>query len=78
MALIGAMVSALAVSGCSFRLASLISQDDTDTMPTGSIVQPANTLPVGPRSGAAEADLAYARAAAADVLASGGKDASMP
>ena len=78
MALIAAIVSALAVSGCSYRLASLASQDDTDAMPTGSIMQPAGpAIPVVRRSGPADVDLAYARAAASDVLASGGKDASV-
>lgn len=74
-----AIVSALAVSGCSYRLASLVAQDDSDAMPTGSIAQPAApVLPVAIPSGPAEADLAYARAAASSVLASGGKDASVP
>jgi surface antigen len=77
-ALIAAILSALAVSGCSYRLASLVSQDDTDTMPTGSIAQPADgAVPAVLRSDPAEADLAYARAAASDALASGGKDASV-
>ncbi len=79
MALIAAIVSALAVSGCSYRLASLVAQDDTDAMPTGSIAQPADrAVPVALRSGPAETDLTYARAAASDVLASGGKDESVP
>jgi len=73
-----AIVSALTVSGCSYRLASLVSQDDTDATPTGSIAQLAEpAIPVAIRSGAAD-DLAYARAAASNVLASGGKDASVP
>ena len=53
-ALIAAVVGALAVSGCSYRLASLVSQDDTDAMPTGSITRPADravpvAFPSGPR-----------------------------
>jgi surface antigen len=78
-ALIAAIVSALAVSGCSYRLASLVAQDDSDAMPTGSIAQSTDrVLPVAIRSGPAEADLAYARAAASSVLASGSKDTSVP
>ncbi len=78
-ALIAAIVCALAVSGCSYRLASLVSRDDTDAMPTGTIARPADrAIPVAVGSGSAEEDLAYARAAASDVLASGGKDASVP
>jgi 17 kDa outer membrane surface antigen len=78
-ALVAAIVSALAVSGCSYRLASLVSKDDTDFTPTGSVTQPADrAVPLAIRSGPAEADLAYARAAASNVLAGGGKDASVP
>ena len=77
MALIAAVVSALAVSGCSYRLASLVSRDDTDAIPTGSITRPADrAVPVALPSGPA-AVVAYARATASDVLASGGKDASV-
>ncbi len=77
-ALIAAVVSALAVSGCSYRLASLVSRDDTDAIPTGSITRPADrAVPVALPSGPAAVDLAYARATASDVLASGGKDASV-
>ena len=53
--------------------------DDTDVTTTGSVTRPTDrAVPVAIRSGPAEADLAYARAAASDVLASGGKDASVP
>ena len=73
------MLSALAVSGCSYRLASLVSKDDSDAQPTGSIVQPAGqTVRLADASAPAEGDLAYARAAASDVLARGGKDTSVP
>ncbi len=74
-----AIVCALAVSGCSYRLAALVSQDDSDATPTGSIERSADrALPIAIRPSAEETDLAYARAAASSVLASGGKDASVP
>ena len=38
---VAAVLSALAVSGCSYRLASLVSKDDSDSQPTGSIARPA-------------------------------------
>jgi len=78
------VLSAFAVSGCSYRLASLGSNDDGDPPTTGSIAAPvgglgakgpAVTSSVSPRS---DADLAYARAAASDALARGGKDSSVP
>ena len=80
---IAAVLSAFAVSGCSYRLASLGSSDDGDPPTTGSIAAPAGSGTAGagatasalPRS---EADLAYARAAASDALSRGGKDASVP
>ena len=98
------VLSAFAVSGCSYRLASLGSNDDGDPPTTGSIAAPAAgrgttglgatrsgvrgpgangfganglgvTASVSPRF---DADLAYARAAASDALARGGKDSSVP
>ena len=72
-------MSALACAGCSYRLASLVSQDDTDTQPTGSIAQPADRpADVVDGAGPADGDLAYARAAASDALAHGAKDTSVP
>jgi hypothetical protein len=71
-------VSALAVSGCSYRLSSMFSKDDSDT-PTGSIGQASGpSVHIADASGPAEVDLAYARAAASDVLSRGSKDSSVP
>jgi surface antigen len=78
-ALAATVASGLGLCGCSYRLASLVSQSDSDTMTTGSIA--AQVVPearVAGMSSAVESDLTYARAAAADVLARGGKDSSMP
>jgi surface antigen len=79
LAVIAAIAGAMIVSGCSYRLASLVSNDDADSTPTGSIARsgvPAVQNSNG--SGPAEADLAYARAAASDVLGRAGKDSSVP
>ena len=76
-AAIAAVASALAVADCSYRLASLVSNDDTDSQPTGSIVQ-LTERSARDDSGPAEVDLAFARAAASDALARGTKDASVP
>jgi surface antigen len=74
------MLCALAVSGCSYKLASLVSTDENEPQSTGSINSPAsaslNTLSAS--SPQAELDLAYARAAVAEVLSRGGKEASVP
>jgi surface antigen len=76
---IAALAIACVVSGCSFRLASLVSKDDPDSEPTGSIVQPAGQSgTVADGSGPAAVDLAYARAAASDALARDTKNSSVP
>ena len=73
------MVSAFALSGCAYRLASLVSKDDTDNQPTGSIAHPADQgVRVNDASQPAERDLVFARAAASDVMARGGKYPSVP
>ena len=73
------MLCALAAGGCSFQLSSLLSKSDADVDTTGSISRPAE------RAGQAvdatsppEADLAYARAVAAEALTRGAKDSSVP
>jgi surface antigen len=56
----------------------MFSKDDSDT-PTGSIGQAGGpAIRVADASAPADVDLAYARAAATDVLARGTKDASVP
>jgi surface antigen len=82
------VLGALSASGCSYRLLSLTSKDDTDT-PTGSIRPAARTLqgstqasspgavPAIAASPPSADDLTFARAAASDVLARGSKDASV-
>jgi surface antigen len=73
------VLCALIGAGCSYQLHSLLAKDDSDVTQTGSIVP----SPVQPASAAIssqplEGDLAYARAAAADILAQGNKDSSVP
>ena len=69
-----ALALAVGCGGCSFsyQLESLFSRTDDKADPTGSIVT-AQALALPP-----EADLAYARAAVAEVLDRGGKDLSLP
>ncbi|HEX4042465.1 MAG TPA: RT0821/Lpp0805 family surface protein [Xanthobacteraceae bacterium] len=75
---VGAVLCALAVSGCSYRLASLAATDPGDSTVTGSIAPVARPSPNSPAPGASATDLAYARAAASNALAYAGKDASVP
>ncbi|MFZ0609244.1 MAG: RT0821/Lpp0805 family surface protein [Xanthobacteraceae bacterium] len=70
-------MSALAASGCSYRLASLVATDDTAAVATGSIAATGQANPGSRAVRAAATDLAYARAAASDVLAYAGKDTSV-
>lgn len=76
--LAGALTLALAGGGCSISMSALDplfgGSEKSDT--TGSVTPPPGAKGVGqlPPDG----DLAFARAAASDVLARGGKDASAP
>jgi surface antigen len=74
-----AVLGGLANGGCAYQLQSLGAKDDPDVDQTGSISRPtgeaARTADAAPSS---EVDLAYARAAAADVMAHSGKDMSVP
>lgn len=78
-AVIAAVASALAIGGCSYQLASLVSGGDADSTPTGSIAHAsAASVHAVNGSGLADGDLAYARAAASDVLGRAPKDSSVP
>lgn len=63
---------ALTSGGCSYQLGSLFSKGDAEPERTASIPSTA------PADTSAEADLVLAKAAAAEVLATGAKDASRP
>jgi hypothetical protein len=71
------MLCALAVSGCSYKLASLVSTDENEPQSTSTINSPTPDA-ASTSSPQAELDLAYARAAVAEVLSRGGKDTSVP
>jgi hypothetical protein len=73
---VAALLSGLCAGGCSFQLHSLLASDESsDGDQTGSTGRPGDKTPhqadVVPPS---ETDLAYARAAASDVLARSAKD----
>jgi 17 kDa outer membrane surface antigen len=75
-----AVACAVVLCGCSYKLASLVSADESDPQTTGAIT-PSAAAPAGdiPKpSPRAELDLAYARAAVSNVLSRGGKDTSVP
>jgi surface antigen len=77
---IAAILSLIAVSGCSYQLASLVSTGESGPQVTGTINPPANasSSTLSKSSSQAELDLAYARAAAAEALSRGSRDASLP
>ena len=77
---IAAILSFMAVSGCSYQLASLVSTDQSGPQVTGTINPSANpsSATLTKNSSQAEFDLAYARAAAAEALSRGSRDASLP
>jgi len=79
-----AILSLVAVSGCSYQLASLVSTDDSGPQVTGTIKPSANASSSIPSKSSPQAssqaslDLAYARAAATEALSRGSGDASLP
>jgi surface antigen len=74
------MIVALACGGCSYQLDSMFSKPDADVEQTGAIAH--STAADGASAAAAikpsQADLAYARAAAADALARDTNGNSVP
>jgi surface antigen len=77
---IAAILSLIAVSGCSYQLASLVSTEESGLQVTGTISPSASASSNTPSKSSpqAELDLAYARAAAAEALSRGSRDASLP
>lgn len=79
-AVLVALLCAVSVSGCSYKLASLVSTDNSDPQATGAIVS-SSTAAAGDKSAPSprvELDLAYAREAISNALLHGGKDTSVP
>ena len=77
--LAAALLGALGLGGCSYALESMSSKSELQAKPAAAASQPADDRT--DRTAAAEpeeADLAYARAAAADVLGRGAKANSVP
>lgn len=69
------MIGTFAVGGCAYQLGSLASNGGADVEQTGALGRPPHEADVVPPP---EVDLAYARAVAADALARGGRDDSVP
>ncbi len=77
---VAAVLGALATAGCSsYPLDLLFSKHESDVEQTGSVSRPGGqAVRAADAAQPPEADLAYARAAAADALARGAKDNSVP
>jgi surface antigen len=77
---VAAIASFLALTGCSYQLASLVSSDDGAPQATGSISDSGKAAAGSPARASlqADVDLAYARAAATEALSRGSRDASLP
>jgi surface antigen len=73
-----AILSAFACAGCSYQLESMFSKADEDGSLTASVGHPGARRSTHGAAEISEADLVYARAAAADVLARGGDANSVP
>lgn len=77
LALAVALGAALAAGGCSYQLELILSKPDAQADVSGSISH-TSSKPSPAATKVSEADLAYARAAAADALERGGKGNSVP
>ncbi len=72
-----AITLALSAGGCSYQLGSLFEKkEQASAETTGSVQETQASAPANPQ--ASDRDLAYARAAATEVLRRGGKGASQP
>jgi surface antigen len=70
--------AALSAGGCAYQLDTMFSKNDADVEQIGSIARSAHAANAANVAQPSEADLAYARVVAAEALARGGKDASIP
>jgi surface antigen len=77
-AILSLMAVSMAASGCSYQLASLVSTDQRAVTGTINPSAKGSSGTSSKGSSQAELDLAYARAAAAEALAHGSRDASLP
>lgn len=77
LALAAALGAALTSGGCSYQLESMLSKPDAQADVSGAISH-TTSRPSAAGTNVSEADLAYARAAAADALERGGKGNSVP
>jgi len=72
------LFAALGSAGCSYQLDSMFSKPDADAEVTGAIRHASGTAPGAAAADVSEADLAYARAAAAEALGRDAKANSVP
>lgn len=74
-----AFLAAFPAAGCSYQLETMFSKSDAEVEQTGSLTEVHHQAPETANAATPlEADLAYARAVAADALARGSKDNSIP
>jgi surface antigen len=78
LAAVAALFAAFSATGCSYQIETMFSKSDAEVAPTGSIAGPVRQVNATTVATPSEVDLAYARAVAADALARGSKDSSIP
>jgi len=71
-------LSALSSAGCAYQLDTTLAKADAEVEQTGAIANADRQLGAPKGAAPSEADLAYARAVAADVVGHGAKDSSIP
>lgn len=78
LAAIAAVLATSISAGCSYRLDSILPKSDANVEQTGSIARADRPRSASYAAQPSETDLAYARAVAAEAMARGGRDLSIP
>ena len=77
LAALAALLAALSTAGCAYQLDTTLAKPDATTEQTGAIGDADRQVSAAKGVVPSEADLAYARAVAADVVGHGAKDSSL-
>jgi surface antigen len=78
LAALAALLAALSTAGCAYQLDTTLAKPDATTEQTGAIGDADRQVSAAKGVVPSEADLAYARAVAAEVIGHGAKDSSIP
>jgi surface antigen len=75
---LAALLAALSSAGCAYQLDTTLAKADADVEQTGGIANADRRVSAAKGAARSEADLAYARAVAAEAVGHGANDSSIP